>query len=332
MDLPPPTPRSSSTLTYAWDLDGNGYYGDTDFSARFGAEVGIKPTFVAPVSATDASFPISLRVTDAAGMVSYAFTTLTVHHTKPHATITAPNQLFATVPAVFTLSATPQRSPFDYSINFGDDITADVGSVNGSPYPVNHQYAQPGTYTITVIATDNAGADSAPFTLQVTVAPRPTKLLTESGILVVTANNAQNDITIDKSNGNLRLNLNNVITTYPLTDVKSLDIQTGNGNNLIDADVDIPKAFSPATATTPSPPVTPPTRFLQPAETIPSTAAAEMIPFITQVGNSTINAGTGQDNIFCNGGDNHITAQSRTSRPSSETIPSLAAMAASISP
>jgi hypothetical protein len=60
-------PNAGETLTYQWDLDGDGNYGETGAAASRGDETGVSPTFSAaglalgPVS-------VSLRVTDSGGL------------------------------------------------------------------------------------------------------------------------------------------------------------------------------------------------------------------------------------------------------------------------
>jgi Ca2+-binding RTX toxin-like protein len=272
---------TASALTYAWDLDGDGKYGETGQDASFGGEVGISPTFSSPALANDTIFPISLRVTDSAGLISYAFATVNVHHIPPQLNLTPPSQLFASVPARFSLSAGPVSTWFDYSINWGDSASDDF-SDNGAARPIFHTFDQPGTYTISATATDGARITSAPFTLQVTIAARPIQLLTNSGTLILTTDDTDNSINITESGSNFRVNLNNVITTSPLTAVKSLDIQTGNGNNLIDADVNIPQSITASEGN----------------DTITTGDAAD-----------TISSTGGNDSITSNGGDNLIIAQ-----------------------
>src|SRR5262249_7877738 len=60
-------PDAGDTLTYEWDLDGDGNYGETGAAAGHGDETGASPTFSAaglglgPVT-------VSLRVTDGGGL------------------------------------------------------------------------------------------------------------------------------------------------------------------------------------------------------------------------------------------------------------------------
>lgn len=62
--------QSPATLTYKWDLNGNGVFGETGSAATNGSEVGITPTFVAAGLAAGTTQTVYLQVTDANGVVS----------------------------------------------------------------------------------------------------------------------------------------------------------------------------------------------------------------------------------------------------------------------
>ncbi len=70
-------PDSSETLTYQWDLDGDGVYGETGSAAARGDEVGHTPTFKAS-GLTPGDYALSLRVTNSAGLSDTAAGTVTV--------------------------------------------------------------------------------------------------------------------------------------------------------------------------------------------------------------------------------------------------------------
>ena len=60
--------QSNTTLTYAWDLDGDSVYGETGSAAARGDETGMKPTFSAAGLNSAGPITVSLRVTDAGGL------------------------------------------------------------------------------------------------------------------------------------------------------------------------------------------------------------------------------------------------------------------------
>lgn len=70
--------QAPSTLTYKWDLNGNGIFGETGAAATNGSEVGMTPTFVAPASAAGKSVSVSLQVIDNQGVLSTDQATINV--------------------------------------------------------------------------------------------------------------------------------------------------------------------------------------------------------------------------------------------------------------
>jgi Ca2+-binding RTX toxin-like protein len=269
--------QSAATLTYAWDLNNDGVFGETGEDATNGDEIGIHPAFS---NNFPGSFPVTLRVTNNAGLSAFDTTTVTVNAIVPVANITAPaTTIVAAVPATFTLTATPTNSTYGYTVKWGDNSTTSFSDTTGSGTPATHDYAQPGSYTVTVNAF-NDFAESDPVTIPVTVGPRPNLQLTSGGILVVTTGSANDTITVDQSGNNARLNRNGTITTYALTDVKSLDIESGDGNDSINASLDIPQKISCGDGT----------------DTITTGDA-----------NDTIDAGGGSDSITSGDGDDSIT-------------------------
>ncbi|MFP4438820.1 MAG: PKD domain-containing protein [Chloroflexaceae bacterium] len=64
LDASDSSDSDGTIATYAWDLDGDGNFGETGAAASRGDETGVNPTFNAAGLAGPASFPIALRVTD----------------------------------------------------------------------------------------------------------------------------------------------------------------------------------------------------------------------------------------------------------------------------
>ncbi len=77
------TEQSTASLTYQWDLDSDGVFGETGAGAVRGDEIGIAPTFSATVL-NESVLTVGLKVTDNAGAVSQTATTqITVANVVP---------------------------------------------------------------------------------------------------------------------------------------------------------------------------------------------------------------------------------------------------------
>ncbi len=143
------------TLTYAWDLDNDGNYG----------EVG-EPTTVNPTVtwatlqsfgiADNGSYTIGLRVSDGTTPVTTT-TTVNVSNTAP--TLTVTGNATASNGGVYTLNLSTADPGADtisgWTINWGDGT---VQAVAGNPSTVTHSYSNVGlTYNILATATDEDG-------------------------------------------------------------------------------------------------------------------------------------------------------------------------------
>lgn len=64
--------QSTTSLSYQWDLDGDGVFGETGTTAERGDEVGIAPTFSATDFEQAATLNVSLKVTDDGGLTDTA--------------------------------------------------------------------------------------------------------------------------------------------------------------------------------------------------------------------------------------------------------------------
>lgn len=132
---------------------------------------------------------VAVRVTDDFGQTAIATVPVTVRNVAPTATISGDNLGVPGLARSFLLSAT-DPSPadtsagFTYKVDFGDGTTTVVSpggglhtdngaTVNGSDGPpaVSHTYLAPGTYVVTVTATDKDGGVSDPVSQTVQVVP-----------------------------------------------------------------------------------------------------------------------------------------------------------------
>jgi titin len=155
------------TLTYSWDVNGDGIFGDA---------TGVQPTLswaqLGTIGVNDGlqAFAVKVQVDDDAGhVVTSLATTLTVINVAPTAGISGPTAGVPGQPRDFVLtasdlSAVDQAAGFTYSIAWGDGgpaHTVPQSPGNGGGAAATHVYAAPGTYQVTVTATDKDGGVSA---------------------------------------------------------------------------------------------------------------------------------------------------------------------------
>lgn len=147
-------------LTYAWDLDGDGVYGETGAGATRGSETGVSPVFSAAGLDGNGSYTVGLRVTDSAGQTSTAAVAITITNIAPTSMITGAASVNEGSPYTLGLSATDPGldTISSWVINWGDGSAAQT--VTGNPSSVTHTYADNGNYTISATVTDEDGTYS----------------------------------------------------------------------------------------------------------------------------------------------------------------------------
>ncbi|MCA9036772.1 MAG: DNRLRE domain-containing protein, partial [Planctomycetaceae bacterium] len=163
-------------VRYEWDFDFDG----TNFTVD---AVGVTPTFDAASLDGPTSRVISLRVTDSSGAWDQMETTLAVTNTAP--VVVAGGTLTANEGATVQLSGaglTDAGLSDNHSvvINWGDGSDVEVGTITPGATPGSfvisgsHVYADNGSFTVTITATDDdGGQDSATTTVSVrNVAPQ----------------------------------------------------------------------------------------------------------------------------------------------------------------
>jgi hypothetical protein len=159
------------TLSYSWDVNGDGVFGDA---------TGAGPTLTwAQLQALGIddgphTYKVQVKVDDGHGsVVTSAATTLTLGNTPPAAGISEPIDGYNGVQGqarTFTLTATDPSSGdtaagFTYAVDWGDgqSTTTPTGQ-SGAGIQLSHAYAVAGSYTISVTATDKDGGQSAAVT------------------------------------------------------------------------------------------------------------------------------------------------------------------------
>ena len=156
-DDPPDTP-----FTYEWDFDNDGEVDSTVTS----------PTYA---FREKKNYTVKLTVTDSRGGRTEVSKTLSVGNEPPTITsMTADKTTVSVGEAVqFTSTATDTDGTVeDYAWDFRDGTTSSLRSPT-------HTYMAGGTYTVTLVVTDDRGAESEPATLVITV-EAPERVVTYS--------------------------------------------------------------------------------------------------------------------------------------------------------
>ena len=166
--------QAAITLTYDWDLDGDGIYGESGLNAGRGNEVGIAPMFSAVGLDGPSTFNVSVRVTDSYGQSDVANAIIAITNVAPTiTTLVSSNADLAhkSLTGNVTINGTffdPAQS-FDthtVQVNWGDGTpleTLPAVSVNQTldTFQRTHHYATGGIFTIAVTVLDEDGGVSA---------------------------------------------------------------------------------------------------------------------------------------------------------------------------
>jgi hypothetical protein len=128
------TDSGGTPLTYTWDLNGDGQFGDA-----VGQAVIVTPARLAELGLDDTSgeaVAVRLRVSDGVNLPVEAGSTVTVKNEKPGLTVTAPATAVEGTPAIIQVSATGTPAEvaagFRYSFDFDGDGNWEVG--DGTTY------------------------------------------------------------------------------------------------------------------------------------------------------------------------------------------------------
>lgn len=232
--------QSPTDLTYAWDLDLDGVYGESAADS-FGDETGPRPTFVrndGSVVNGPTAFPVVLRVTDASGFTSFGKGWVGVRNVIGTTTITGPSTAAPGTEVTLTLAGTdPGNDIVGWDVDWGDGIRE---LINLPATTATHTFYLPGTKTITagIVNTDNLRGNSATHT--VTIGALPDLQLDAAGVLMVSGTSGDDTVTLDTDAGNARLTRNGVVTSYALADVKAIALDAAGGNNTVTVSLDIP--------------------------------------------------------------------------------------------
>jgi len=166
--------QSPGPFTYAWDLDGDGIYGESGAAAANGNETGQHPVLHLNADGP-ATLPIALRVTDAHHHARFAFGTINIVNVPPTAGLSGPSsaavgQDYQLALTAFDPAGADRSYGFQYNIDWGDGNSDSVGPDPSLVLPVDHVYFAAGAHRIVVTAMDKDGGVSRPVSKVVTVA------------------------------------------------------------------------------------------------------------------------------------------------------------------
>jgi hypothetical protein len=149
--------QPSTTLTYQWDLDGDGIYGETGAAATRGNETGMTPTFSAAGLDGPSSVTVSLRVTDNGGLTSTTTASISITNVNPTVAITgAP--VIAPVGVPVTLGSSVSDPGIPDTFTYAWSVTK-----NGNPFAsgtnatLSFTPDANGIYVVTLTVTDDDG-------------------------------------------------------------------------------------------------------------------------------------------------------------------------------
>ena len=121
---------------------------------------------------TSGTFPVTVTVTDDDGGAGTGSFVVTAINAPPVASVSGPSIGVRGQPLPYTLSATDSQADMDagftFDVDWGDGSAVEQ-IVGESGTVVNHVFAEEGSYTITVTATDQDGASSEPVSLTVEI-------------------------------------------------------------------------------------------------------------------------------------------------------------------
>ncbi|MGE0375219.1 MAG: Ig-like domain-containing protein, partial [Planctomycetaceae bacterium] len=163
------TDPDGTIVTYEWDFDGDGQFDDaTGPTPTFDATMLDGPSQVNPA--------VRLRVTDDSGLTDEASAVINVANVAPMASLNAPTQAFAGVRVGFSLGASDpsnadQQAGFTYQIDFGNGSQGAVSGPDGTT--IRPVYSSPGTFIVTLTATDKDGGQSEPVQQSITIFDTP---------------------------------------------------------------------------------------------------------------------------------------------------------------
>ena len=165
--------QDPSTLTYLWDLNGDGIFGETGSAATSGDEVGLHPTFSAAGLPGNTTWTVQLEVIDAEGHMSTTSATIMIENLPPVVDLapTATVDAGSTFAVQGSFTDPGSGETFTGGVDYGDGAGDQWLPLNSDQtFDLSHVYEQAGIYNVVVYVADgNGGLGHA--NLEVTVNP-----------------------------------------------------------------------------------------------------------------------------------------------------------------
>lgn len=153
------TLASGQAVSYAWDLDSDGIYGEIGSAATRGVEVGASVVFNAAGLDGPSTHPIAVRVTGVQGEIIETAAHIAIQNVAPALSFSIPASINegTTFSALFSGVDQGADTIASWTIEWGDGSTS---SFQGSASSVQKVYADDGTFTVTLTAVDEDGTYS----------------------------------------------------------------------------------------------------------------------------------------------------------------------------
>ncbi|MDP6445784.1 MAG: PKD domain-containing protein, partial [Pirellulaceae bacterium] len=163
--------QSTASLTFTWDLDGDGLFGETGVAALLGDEVGVSPILSAASLDGPTSVQVDLRVTDSDGNTSDDAATVDVDNADPTADAGGPYTITEFDPLVLNGSGSDPAGasdPLTFEWDFDyDGVAFDVDATGAGPTWVAPN--GPATAVVAVRTQDDDSGVSSIDTATITV-------------------------------------------------------------------------------------------------------------------------------------------------------------------
>lgn len=227
------TDADGDTLTYSWDINGDGTFGDA---------TGVNPTLTAAqlnalgINDGPTTKQVKVQVSDGHGhTTTSAAVNLAVTNVVPTLQVTGNDTGVIGQSITFTLKATDISGPdnsgnFTYKIDWNNDGTVDETVTGTKDKTVSHTFTTTGPVTFKVTATDKDNGVSTDVTKTVTIS----EVSNEEGDLTFAGTDESDRIRLrlDRKTGKIKVFLNHeLVDEFDVTGVITLD--GGEGDDLI---------------------------------------------------------------------------------------------------